>query len=291
MNTITAKQLETLRAQIARRTPGRRLHTRADAERFVKEVGFCFFWPIAGIDMPNLFHAIAGRIRSVPNEHDDPDISKCWGWKDESLGLRLWYYAKLLGKRATLISLDYLPYFYAVSPNYGGEDDYRQEYKDGLLTREAKDVYEALLEKGALDTVRLRKEAHMSSDNAKARFERALTELQVGMKVLPIGVAEAGAWRYAFVYELVTRHFPELPEQARPIGRGAAQAHIVRRYLDNVVLATRTEVAHTFAVLKWSPRELDRTLAQLVEREQAVLVRGPGQTGECYASAAHCYAR
>ena len=41
----------------------------------------------------------------------------------------------------------------------------------------------------------------------------------MGLKILPIGVAEAGAWNYAFVYEILQRHFPDLPEQAQPIKR------------------------------------------------------------------------
>jgi hypothetical protein len=55
----------------------------------------------------------------------------------------------------------------------------------------AKAIYEAPLEHGPLDTVRLRREARMSAESAKSRFDRALVELQVGLKVLPIGVALA----------------------------------------------------------------------------------------------------
>jgi hypothetical protein len=126
-------------------------------------------------------------------------------------------------------------------------DDYLQEYEDGLMIAEVKAIYEALLEYGPLDTVRLRREARMSAESAKSRFERALVELQVGLKVLPIGVAEAGAWNYAFVYEIVQRHLPDLPAQARPIGRGEARRVLVSRYLDNVVAADRKMVANRFA--------------------------------------------
>lgn len=250
-----------------RRTPERRLHTVEDARAFVDEVGFCHFWPIKGVETPNLLHAIAGRVRPVPMEHDDPDIGKCWGWKDQSLDKKWWYYGKLLRRRATLISLEMLPYFYALSENYGSLDDYLQEYEDGLMTAEAKAVYEAILENGPLDTVRLRREARMSAESAKSRFERALVELQVGLKVLPIGVAEAGAWRYAFVYEIVQRYLTDLPAQARPIGRGAARRALVLRYLDNVVAADRKMVAKVFHVLKWTPAELERTIAALLEEE------------------------
>ena len=73
----------------------KRLCTVEEARAFVEEVGFCHFWPIKAIETPNLFHAIAGRERPGPMEHGDPDISKCWGWKDDSLDKRWWYYGKL----------------------------------------------------------------------------------------------------------------------------------------------------------------------------------------------------
>ena len=216
--------------------------------------------------IPNLFHAIAGRVRSVPMEHDDADISKCWGWKDDSLDKKWWYYGKLLRRWATLVSLDVLPHFYALSENLGSLDDYLAEYEDGKMTAEAKAIYEAILENGPLDTVRLRREARMSAESAKSRFDRALVELQVGLKLLPIGVARTGAWNYAFTYELFQRWFPEVPEQARGIKRSEARQVLVQRYLDNVVATDRKMIAKVFHVLKWTSRELDRTIAALLEQ-------------------------
>ena len=140
------------------------------------------------------------------------------------------------------------------------------------MTAEARAIYEAILENGPLDTVRLRREARMSaggslaSASAKSRFDRALVELQVGLKVIPIGVAEAGAWNYAFVYELLPRWFPEIPTQARLIGRAEARRVLVKRYLDNVVAADRAMIAKVFHVLKWTPKELERTIAALLEK-------------------------
>jgi hypothetical protein len=94
------------------------------------------------------------------------------------------------------------------------------------MTAEAKAIYEAILENGPLDTVRLRREARMSAESAKSRFDRRLVELQVGLKVLPIGVARTGAWNYAFTYELFRRWVPEVPEQGpcHQAQRGAAGA-------------------------------------------------------------------
>jgi hypothetical protein len=153
------------------------------------------------------------------------------------------------------------------SENFGDLDDYLQEYEDGKLTAEAKAIYEAILEHGPLDTVRLRREARMSAESAKSRFDRALVELQVGLKVIPIGVAQAGAWNYAFVYEILQRHYPDLPAQARPIGRGEARRVLVQRYLDNVVAVDRQMVAKVFHVLKWTPKELARAIDTLTQEK------------------------
>lgn len=266
---ITLEWIAARRAIRYRRTAERRVQTVEQARAFVDEVGFCYLWPIKDAEMPNLLHAIAGRARPVPSQHDDPDGGRCWGWKDQSLGKRWWHYAKLLRRKATLVSLDLLPSFYACSRNFGELDDYLQEYQDGTLTSDAKQIYEALLEHGPLHTIQLRKKAHMSAESAKSQFERALTELQVGLKVLPIGIAAAGAWRYAFIYEILQRYFPDLPQQAQRLTRSAARHKLVRTYIDNVVAADHDMLRSVFHVLDWTPIELNHTLATLVD-EQAI---------------------
>jgi len=263
--TVTREWIEGQRAHNYHRTPERRIQSPEAALEFVDEVGFCHFWPIKGAELPNLFQAIAGRVRAVPMQHDDPDIDRCWRWKDEALGKRHWYYGKLLRRRATLVSLEQLPLFYAASENLGDVDDYLEEYSAGQMTAEAKWICEALLEEGPLDTIQLRQKAGLSSGGAKGRFDRALVELQAGLKVLPIGVARVGRWRYAFTYELLLRHFPELSEQARVIKRSEAQRRLVRRYLENVVAADRATVKGLFHVLKWTPAELERAISALLE--------------------------
>jgi hypothetical protein len=268
------------------RTPIRRVQTMAEAQAFVDEVGFCFLWPIKGIEMPSLFHAIAGRERAVPMKHNDPDLSKCWGWKDRALGKRQWYYGKVLRRKATLISLGQLPAFYACSENYGSLDDYLEEYRAGTMTAEAKRVYEALLECGPLDTIRLRREARMAANTAKSRFERALVELQVGLKVLPVGVAEAGAWRYAFVYDIVQRHYPDLPLRARSIRRSQARQQLVSCYLSNVMVADRAMVRRVFHVLQWTAQEIERTLETLLSDGWMQEIEGPTGTRLLLATAA-----
>lgn len=119
----------------------------------------------------------------------------------------------------------------------------------------------------------------MSAQSAKSRFDRALVELQVGLKVLPIGVAEAGAWRYAFLYELLPRWFPDIPEQARQISRAEARRVLVLRYLDNVVAADRKMIGKVFYVLKWMPAELNRTIDVLLQKDAVREMQVEGMKG------------
>ncbi len=207
-------QLHAYRKRTFRLLPERQVKTQDEAIDFVNERGFVTFWPIKAIITPSLWKAVAGD-RPVPSEHDDPGMVT-WGWKDDLLDKRRWYYARVLRGKATMISLDVAPTFYALSENYGDpEQDYLDLYNDGLLSQAAKQIYEALLEVGTLDTVNLRRRIHMTGKASNSPFERGLTELQRDFKILPVGVAESGAWRYSFIYDLVHRFYPDLPEKAR----------------------------------------------------------------------------
>ena len=185
MPTLNLERLKALRARTFHLLAATHVQSPAQALDFVNERGFTFFWPVKGIPLPSLWTAVAGD-RPVPDQHDDPG-HVTWGWKDSMLGERQWYYAKLLRKKATMISSAVAPYFYALSQNFGSpEEDYLLQYEQGAMTHEAKTVYEALLREGRLDSMALRKAARL----ADTRFNRALDELQADCKILPVGVAQ-----------------------------------------------------------------------------------------------------
>ena len=282
MHMIAFDQIQAYRAQTYRLQPDLRVTTKEEAIAFVNERGFTYFWPVKGVELPSLWAAVVGA-RPVPNEHDDPG-HVTWGWKDSLLGQRRWYYAKVLRKRATIISLDVTPYFYALSENYGSpESDYLDQYRQGTMTQEAKAIYEALLEGGPAHTVALRKTTFMADDASKSRFNRALEELQIDFKILPVGVAEAGAWRYAFIYDCVHRHYPDLPDRARPIGIGEAQRKLTELYFRSLGAAQLRDVAKVF---QWPARDIEKAVEALVA--SGVLVAGlrvEGQKGEWIALA------
>jgi hypothetical protein len=257
---ISKSTLDHYRSLTFNTAPGMRLKSAEDAVNFVNLRSFAYFWPIKGITLPSLWAATAGD-RPVADEHDDPGHIT-WNWKDELLPRKVWYYARVLHRRNTMLSLEALPYFYALSPNYGDpENDYLDQYQQGLMTNEARQVYEALLKKGPLDTISLRKEAHLSGTASGSRFNRALEDLQIEFKVLPVGVCEAGAWRYAFQYDLVPHHFPKLIDEAGAISEPQARRWILERYFLAVGAIEKREVGRLFG---WRADALDRTIKALL---------------------------
>ncbi len=275
MPQLDLKKLKAHRSRTFRLPPSPRVASPKAALDFVNSRGFIYFWPIKGIDLPSLWTAVAGD-RVVADKHDDPGHIT-WRWKDNALGKKMWYYAKVLRKKATMISLDIAPYFYALSENYGSpEEDYLLAYEEGRLSQSAKQVYEALLKEGAMHTIDLRSAAKLV--NAKeSEFNKALELLQADFKILPVGVAEAGAWKYSFIYEIVPRHYPELPEKARFIGEGDARRKLMELYFESVGAATEGEAAKLFG---WKKELLTRTIAGLVEKRALVRVEHPDRKGE-----------
>ncbi len=272
MYTLDLERLRDHRARTFRLPPYGPLATFEEATAFVRERGFVFFWPVKGVDLPSLWTAVAGE-RPAADAHDDPGHIT-WGWKDESLGKRIWYYAKILRRKGTFLSLEFAPYFYALSENYGNpQEDYLLAYEEGRLTQAAKQVYETLLREGALDTLTLRKAARLSHAS-DSEFNRALEDLQADFKILPVGIAEAGAWKYAYRYDVTFRHLPDLPEQARVISEAEARQKLVEAYLTSVGAAQPHTVSKLFS---WSLELTQRVLNTLLRNQRLVEATHPAQ--------------
>jgi len=275
MTQLNLKKLQALRALTFNLSPGKRLTSPAQALKFVNERGFSYFWPIKGIDLPSLWVAVAGN-RPVADAHDDPGHIT-WRWKDEALDKKIWYYGKILRGKATMISLEIAPYFYALSENYGSpEEDYLIAYQEGRLPQSAKQVYEALLDKGAMHTIDLRRESKLA--NAKdSEFNKALEYLQRDFKILPVGVAQAGSWNYSHIYEITTRHFADLSEKARRITESQARTKLLELYFNMVGAAQLRDVMKLFG---WSNEIANRAVNKLIDQNLLVKTTHPKQAGE-----------
>lgn len=258
---IPSQVVAALRALRYHRTPAQRAVTEADARAFIDEVGFCFLFGERGVEMPTLWGAICGGDRPPPDDHEDVDLGRAWEWKDSLPARGEVYYGKLLRGKPTFVSLGLLPMFYALSPNYGDVDDYLQQYEEGLLTIEARNIYTALLENGPLPTSRLRQLSGLQGGGAIARrFDGAIAELQAQLKIAKTGISDANYWGYAYVYDLFVRAFPSVPEQARAISSDTAMATILTQHLHNTVAQPAARLRRLFG---WEEWDWDRLLARL----------------------------
>jgi len=262
---LDQETLETLRDERYHRSQPLHLRTEMDALAFINQVGFCFLFHDQHTEIPTLIEAISGMRRTVVNDHFDEDVGRAWEWKDSLPTAGLIYYGKQLRLKPTLISLNLLPCFYALSNNYGELDDYLEEYREGTLSQEAKVIYEVLLERGPLPTTYIRRYSHLWGRGETARrFERAIIELQVGFKIVKSGISDVSRWGYAYVYDLFLRRFPTVSEAARTINRQQAMEVILLQHLQNVVAASEISLQRLF---RWDEVEWDHLCASLRARK------------------------
>jgi len=257
MHTLSTQKILAHRTRTYRCTPDQALKSYQDAVNFINERGVVYFWPIREVEMPSLWAATAGN-RPVPDAHDDPG-HVTWDWKDSMLRSGACYYAKVLRGKATMISWEYLPYFYALSENFGDPaEDHLQRYHKGSLTFEAKSIYEAILDNGPLDTITLRKKVRMTSAGSDSRFAKALTDLQKFFLLAPVDITDSGGWRYAFAYDIPARWRPDLLEQTRFISEKSARGVLLLNYLRSVGAARPQQISRLFG---WPAEETRKTIA------------------------------
>jgi uncharacterized protein YcaQ len=142
------------------------------------------------------------------------------------------------------------------------------------MTLEARLVYEVLLRQGPLDTIALRRAARLTSPDSTGRFNKAVDDLQMEFKILPVGIAETGAWRYAFIYDVTTHHMPEVQEQSRFIAEPEAQRFLLNQYYESVGASQLDRAARLFG---WPPVQAQRAAQALVSA--GVLVNGVSMAG------------
>jgi hypothetical protein len=260
MKEIPFDHIRLYRLRTFKTDPESRIRSKSGAIEYVNDRGFIFFWPIKDVVLPSLWVAVAGD-RPVADAHDDPGHIT-WNWKDSLLGKKVWYYAKVLKKKATLIGLEIVPLFYVLSNNFDSpEEDYLTLYEQGRMTHIAKQIYEIILYSGPIDTVSLRRELNIGYSTGKSRFNRALVELQSDLKILPVEVTQSGGWRYSFAYDIVPRHLPDIISTAREISEEFARKTLLNLYFHSVGAAQRRDVLKLFG---WRKMETEKTIQTLI---------------------------
>ncbi len=260
--TFTWEEVESWRDRIHRRTPRLAVSTKKQALSFINSVGFCFAFKAEHSELPCLWHAACGsRNPELPRHtHSDPALSFVWEMKDRLPAERAIYYGKLLKARPTMVSLEYLPYFYVLADRTGAPDEYLLENRRGRLSHTARSIMEALLDSWPQTTKGLKLATSMHGKSDRAQFDRAIAELQGKMFI--VKVAEEYE-PFGFVWAPFIRSYPAEVRRARKIRPEDARLKLLERYFANQLVGTVAAIQRLF---RWSKQEIYQALGQLTHR-------------------------
>jgi hypothetical protein len=208
----------------------RQLSTPYDAERFVEQVGFTSCLTDSRRPGPSLYVAVCGRRDAVMprNVQKDPEASLTWNLKDAMLRRGRVYYAKLARGKAAFIAPRMLPYFQAI---WG----VRRADEAKTFTRSARAILKVLRREWEMGTADLRSASGVTD---RARFLRALDELQAAMIVIPADVVYQP---FTYIWTLGVGRFPD--ELRRRVSRDVALREIARCFLIGAGVTVPGELA------------------------------------------------
>jgi hypothetical protein len=259
---FTLEEIEKWRDRSHRRTPGRAIHTRAQALRFINETGFCFAFKSVHSELPCLWHAAVGeRDPAMPvHTHHDPGISFVWEMKNVLPAERKVYYGKVLKRRPTFVSLEMFPFFYALTRRTGSPRDHEDSCRRGEISPLARDLVSALHDSSPQLTRGLKLSVSRMAKEDRPEFDRAMAELQARMFV--VKVAEQYE-PFSFEWDLVRRTFAAEVRKARSIQPDRARIQILERYFRVQLVGSVTSISRLFG---WERQHIFRALGNLVDR-------------------------
>ena len=114
-----------------------------------------------------------------------------------------------------------------------------------------------------MDTIELRRETHLTSRTSDSHFDRAMAELQSDFKILPVGVTQSGGWRYAFAYDILPRHYPDIPQKALYISESEARQKLSELYFCSVGAARLKDLVRLF---RWSRIHVEQSVEELTKQ-------------------------
>jgi hypothetical protein len=208
----------------------RQVTTPLDAERFIEQVGFAACLTDSRRPGPSLYVAVCGRRDAIMprNPQKDHEASLTWNLKDQLLRRGKVYYAKLTKGRATFVAPRMLPYFNAI---WG----LRRADEPRRLSRSARTVLNVLRHEWEMGTADLRQDSGVTD---RAKFTRALDELQAAMLVIPADVVYDP---FTYIWTLGVGRFPD--ELRRRVRRDVAVREIARCFLAGAGLTIPGELA------------------------------------------------
>jgi hypothetical protein len=260
--TLSGGVIKRLRKQV---TNSYRIRTKTQAFRFIQDIGYCYAFTRGPGYLPCLFEALDTRS-------DDRRWSWAWDWKEALPSEKRVYYGRVLGRKPTFISMEFLPHFFALTGNVGEPDDYKRLYDGGRLSYLARMVYELAAAQAPLTTRQIRAAVEPNRRGSSARLLRALADLQNLFLVARIGETGDNPGTYSYVWDLFDRWLPRVVARAAGIAHRTAAATVLGQYV-SIAGAPRPEDAA--ALFEWPPPVLTTAIGDLRAQGSVVIARGP----------------
>jgi Winged helix DNA-binding domain len=241
------EDLEQQRDRRFRRLPRLRVHNERTALQFIEDVGFCLVFTNRTQQLPCLWVAVCGRRDPVFPEHShhDPELMCTWNLKDLLPAKRLVYYGKLILGKPSMVALAHFPDFYALH-GAAHDEQYLYDYEAGQLSRAAKQIMEALVERHPQTTKELKRRTRLDASRSRAIFDQAIAELQRKLYITMIEARYEPTFTY--VWDLLETWLPEPVARGREILRHEAVYRLTRQYLSAVYYASLTQIERVVGV-------------------------------------------
>lgn len=225
------EQIEAHRDKAWRREPENRVEGVYEAERFINEVGFCTALTDSRRPGPSLYIAVCGRrdAHMPRNVQKDPESRLAWTIKDEVMRRGKCFYGKLLKGNSTFVAPGLLPFFNSI---WGvARKDERV-----VLSTDAQLILKTLRGEWEMASRDLREATGMGE---RARFDKAMSQLQKTLKVIPSDVLYEPTFTY--IWSLPEARFPD--EMKQKPNKEESLREIARAYLKGAGLTARGELA------------------------------------------------
>ena len=230
------EEIEAYRDRMWRRDPEYRVEDVYTAERFIDEVGFCETLTDSRRPGPSLYVAVCGRRDAhLPrNVQKDPESRLTWAIKDDVMRRGRCFYSKVMKGHATFITPRLLPFVNAL---WGVP----QRMEKTVLSADAQAILKIMRREWEMATRDLRDESGIKE---RARFDRALLQLQKTLKVIPSDVLYEPTFTY--IWSVTEARFQE--QFREKVKREVALKEIARAYLAGAGMTFRGELARVTGI-------------------------------------------
>ena len=226
-----SEAIEEFRDRHWRREDARRIEDAFEAERFIERVGFAACLTDSRRLGPSLYVAVCGRRDAIMprNVQKDPEASHTWLLKDEVVRRSKIYYGKLARGKATFMAPRLVPFFNAVWGMRRADEPRR-------LSSAAQAILRVLRREWEMASSDLREDSGVKD---RARFTKALDELQAAMLVVPSEVLYRP--KFTYIWSLSLGRFPD--ELRARVKRETALCEIARCFLTSAGMTIPGELA------------------------------------------------